>query len=110
MQIHLGSIRPVLWTNGLATGDFEAAPLVSLMVRQPRIRFLLALLLAAGACQADMTVAGEPAPDPTPDSAGFSIPVTIDATGTLDVTGALTAFFASVPEGSTIVFPKGAER
>lgn len=104
-----GNMRPVPWTSGLATGDFEAAPLVSLIVRQPRSRFLLVLLLAAGACKADMTVAREPAPDPTPDSTGFSIPVTIDATGTLDVTGALTAFFASVPDGSTIVFPKGAD-
>jgi hypothetical protein len=100
------NLRQVLWTNDLAAGDYEAAPL-SLIVRQSPFRLLLALVLAAGACEADMTVDREPPSDPTPDSTGFSIPVTIDATGTLDATDALTAYFTSVPDSSTIVFPKG---
>lgn len=38
----------------------------------------------------------------------FEVPSEIDATGTSDVAEALNAFIASVPDGSTIVFPAGA--
>lgn len=37
----------------------------------------------------------------------ISVPASIDATGATDVTAALNAFVAGVPNGSTIVFPAG---
>jgi hypothetical protein len=44
----------------------------------------------------------------TADAATHVIPATIDTTGTADVAAALLAFFATVPDGSTIEFPAGA--
>ena len=55
-----------------------------------------------------------PAPATTRPFAGpvttrtVDVPPTIDATGASDVSAALNAFVASVPDGSTIVFPEGA--
>lgn len=40
-----------------------------------------------------------------PSTASVNVPASIDASGTADMTDALTAFFASVPDGSTIAFP-----
>jgi uncharacterized protein YjdB len=40
-----------------------------------------------------------------PATTGANVPVSIDASGTADVTDALTAFFASVADGTTIGFP-----
>src|SRR5207244_8666995 len=37
-----------------------------------------------------------------------SVPATIDSTGSTDVTNQLNSFFASVPDGSTISFPRQA--
>lgn len=39
---------------------------------------------------------------------GTPVPASIDATGATDVSDALAAFIASVPDGTTIVFPSGA--
>ncbi len=47
-------------------------------------------------------------PAPTSNAAGHSVPSSIDATGATDVTAALNTWIASVPNGSTIVFPAGA--
>ena len=50
-----------------------------------------------------------PTPTPTPptSSTGTNVPSTIDATGATDTTAKLLAFFASVPDGSTILFNAG---
>jgi hypothetical protein len=43
-----------------------------------------------------------------PAAAQVTVPAEIDATCTIDVTDALNAFFAEVPDGSTVAFPAGA--
>ncbi len=43
-----------------------------------------------------------------PSAHVYEAPATIDATGTTDVTDQLLAFFATVPDGSTITFPANA--
>jgi hypothetical protein len=44
-------------------------------------------------------------PTTQPSATTRQVPASIDSTGTNDVTAALLAFFAGVPDGSTIVFP-----
>jgi hypothetical protein len=48
-----------------------------------------------------------PAPSPPPNPAGIAVPASIDATGAANVSDALNAFLASVPDGSTVVFKAG---
>lgn len=57
-----------------------------------------AVLLAAGLAAAPLATADPP----------YMPPATVDATGTTDATDALLAFIDSVPDGSTIAFPAGA--
>jgi hypothetical protein len=50
-----------------------------------------------------------PTPVPTaPPANTFNVPVSVDATGSTNVSSALQSFVNSVPDGSTIVFPAGA--
>jgi Right handed beta helix region len=46
-------------------------------------------------------------PTATPAPAEIPVPASIDATGATDASAALTSFVATVPDGSTIVFPAG---
>jgi hypothetical protein len=48
-----------------------------------------------------------PTPTPTPTPVGIPVPSTINKTGTADASAALNAWIATVPDGSTIVFPAG---
>ena len=59
---------------------------------------LFTLVVPLQSCRGQVT---EPGPS-------YEVPAAIDATGTNDVTTDLLAFFASVPDGSTISFPAGA--
>jgi len=60
---------------------------------------------------ANTVQAASPAPDPTaapaPTPSGIAVPASIDATGTTNVSAALNAWLATVPDGSTIVFKAG---
>jgi Right handed beta helix region len=53
------------------------------------------------------TPAPTPKPTPPPSGKGYTVPATIDASGGSDVTNALNAFIASVPNGATITFKAG---
>jgi hypothetical protein len=56
------------------------------------------------------TPAPTKAPTPTPvltPASGIQVPDSIDSTGTSDVSAALNTWFASVPDGSTVVFKAG---
>ena len=53
------------------------------------------------------TPAPTPKPTPPPSGKGYTVPAGIDATGGSDVTNALNAFIASVPNGATISFKAG---
>jgi len=46
-------------------------------------------------------------PTPVPTPTGIAVPASIDATGATNVSTALSNFFATVPDGSTIVFKAG---
>jgi len=54
------------------------------------------------------TPAATPTPTPTPTAvSGISVPSSIDATGTTDVSSTLKTWLGTVPNGSTIVFKAG---
>jgi hypothetical protein len=74
--------------------------------RMRSVRYLV--LATAWTCHSDGAGAPDPAEAPGPSRLTHVVPASIDATGTNDVTVALNSFFTSVPDGSTITFPKGA--
>ena len=70
----------------------------------PLRRLALALVTAALLLPVSAVVG----PSAAGASPTYQAPGTIDATGSQDVTAALVAFIRSVPDGSTITFPRGA--
>jgi hypothetical protein len=77
----------------------------------------LATMAACGGTEASTTpiptptTAPTPTPVPTarmtPAAGSITVPASIDATGTTDVSPALNAWIASQPDGSSLVFPDG---
>ena len=71
------------------------------------------IVVALGICLAIAGVgsgAAGASPDASPSSPrpNVAVPASIDATGATDASVALTSFLATVPDGSTVVFPAGA--
>jgi hypothetical protein len=69
------------------------------------LRRHLAALLSTGLLVAMAVIV----PASTSAAATFQVPGSVDATGATDVTVALQAFLNSVPDGSTVLFPAGAQ-
>jgi hypothetical protein len=108
-----GAPRTVAWRLGLRTGPAISAdccaPLRRSLAADPAWRVVYdgpgALIAVPSGSVAPAAVA-RPFPAPQTTST-VEVPTSIDASGATDVSEALNAFVASVPDGSTIVFRAG---